>query len=128
MSDELLVALEAAAASGLDVSRPLAELAADGIGLAEDERNGAARRAVLLLAAGGDPHRELELDGRAVSALADDLDGPARREALAAGLDRLAGEAAGLPALAAALSALRADPELAWRSFAAALLADELAG
>ena len=34
------------------------------------------RRAELLLAAGGDPRRELELDGRAVTSVADDLDEP----------------------------------------------------
>jgi hypothetical protein len=32
-----------------------------------------------------------------------------------------------LPAVSAALDSLRADPELAWRSFALSLLADELA-
>jgi hypothetical protein len=32
-----------------------------------------------------------------------------------------------LPAVSAAAESLRADPELAWRSFALCLLADELA-
>src|SRR4051794_41455142 len=44
---------------------------------------GAVRRAVLLLAAGGDPLRGLELDGRAVTALAADLDDAGRRVELA---------------------------------------------
>ena len=53
----------------------------------EDEAAGALRRAVLLLAAGGDPHRALELDGRAVTGMAVELDSPERRAALARGLD-----------------------------------------
>ena len=48
----------------------------------EDELNGALRRAQLLLATGGDPRRPLELDGRAVTSLADDLDQADRRERL----------------------------------------------
>ena len=44
--------------------------------LDEDELNGAVRRAELLLAAGGDPHRALDPFGRAASALAEDLDTP----------------------------------------------------
>ena len=81
---------------------------------------------MLLLAAGGDPNRELDPAGRAVGALADDLDTPARREQLGAALDRLRADAAGLPAVTAAVDALRADPDAAWRWLAAALLADEL--
>jgi hypothetical protein len=46
---------------------------------------------------------------------------------LAAALDRLAADAAGLPVVSAALAALRGEPDLAWRSLALALLADELA-
>jgi hypothetical protein len=86
---------------------------------------GSIRRAVLLLAAGGDPHRGLDLDGRAVTALAAELDEPARREAFASGLAALAGAAAGLPA-APVVMRLLADPELAWRAYAAGLLADSL--
>ena len=98
----------------------LALLAGRDVPLDEDELRGALRRSLLLLAAGGDPHRGLELDGRAVTALADELDTPARREALLAGLSSLAGEAPGAEALAA-------EPELAWRLYACGLLAEELA-
>ena len=99
----------------------VAWLAGREVSLDEDELRGALRRSLLLLASGGDPHRELELDGRAVTALADELDTPDRREALAAGLLVLADEApvAGL---------LLAEPELAWRAYACGLLAEELAG
>ena len=54
------------------------------------ELHAALRRAELLLAAGGDPRRPLELYGRAVTALAEDLDDPPLRAELAAGLEALA--------------------------------------
>jgi hypothetical protein len=91
------------------------------------ELKGALRRAMLVLAAGGDPHRELEPDSVAVERLADELDTPGRRAALAAALDRLAADSAGLEGITAALATLRAESELAWRSLALALVADELA-
>lgn len=95
--------------------------------LGEAELNAARRRALLVLAAGGDPHRELGLDSVAAERLAAELDAPERRAALAAALDRLAAVAEGLPTVSGALAALRGEPELAWRSLALALLADELA-
>jgi hypothetical protein len=91
----------------------------------EAELNAARRRAMFVLAAGGDPHRDLELDSVAAERLADELDTPERRARLAAALDEL--PAGDLPTVTAAAEALRADPELAWRSFALSLLADELA-
>ena len=48
----------------------LASVAGQGIQIAEDEAHGASRRALLLLTAGGDPDRGLDLNGRAVMALA----------------------------------------------------------
>ena len=93
----------------------------------EAELKAARRRALLVLAAGGDPHRELALDDVAVDRLAAELDGPERRAALAAALDGLAAEAHGLPAATGTLAALRADPALAWQTYALAVLADELA-
>jgi hypothetical protein len=97
------------------------------------EANGALRRASLLLVSGGDPRRRLELSGRAVSSVASDLDTPQRRQQLAAGLAALEAEtlaldgaAETLDGAAEALGVLRADEELAWRCFAAALLAEEL--
>ncbi len=105
----------------------LAWLAGSALELEEAELRGALRRAVLLLAAGGDPHRAVELDGRAVTALAAELDLPGRREALARGLEGLRRDAAGLPTVSAALEALAADGGLAWRAYAAGLLGEELA-
>jgi pyruvate/2-oxoglutarate dehydrogenase complex dihydrolipoamide dehydrogenase (E3) component len=93
----------------------------------EDERNGAVRRAELLLATGGDPRRPLELYGRAVSALAADLDAPDRRAALGAGLAGLESHAAGLRGIGEALRLLRANEALAWQAFAMAVLGEALA-
>lgn len=110
-SGELLVAL---------VWLVLAELP-----IAEDDVNGARRRAMLVLAAGGDPHRELDLNSVAAGRLAGELDSPERRRSLLDALARL--DATGLPTVEAGLSELRADPDLAWRCLGLALLADELA-
>jgi hypothetical protein len=100
-------------------------LAKDDVAIEEEELNAARRRAMFVLAAGGDPHRDLGLDSIAAERLADELDTPERRAQLAAALDELPAE--DLPAVTAAVGSLRADPELAWRSFALCLLADELA-
>lgn len=105
----------------------LAWLGGAGIAVPEPEARGAVRRAMLLLAAGGDPRRTLELDGRAVTALAAELDRAERRAALAQGLEALRAEAGGLAATEAALARLLADPDLAWRAYAAGLLGEELA-
>ena len=104
----------------------VAYLAGDHVELADGELNEARRRALLLLAAGGDPHRELGLDDRAVKALAADLWSESRLEALAAGLDELALRARELPSVRAAVLHLAGDLELAWRLFALALVAEEL--
>ena len=105
----------------------LAWIAGAELPIGEDELRGAVRRAMLLLATGGDPHRALELDGRAVTALAAELDDPGRREALARGLETLRADADGLPRVEAALGVLLGDPDLAWRAYAAGLLGEELA-
>jgi hypothetical protein len=105
----------------------LAYVAGQDVELDADELAGARRRALLVLAAGGDPHRRLELDDSAVAVLAGDLDGPSRRAQLAHGLNELRVQTAGFPRLAAALERLCADADLAWRTYAAALLAEELA-
>ncbi len=55
----------------------------------EDELNAARRRAMFVLAAGGDPHRDVGLDSIAAERLADELDTPGRRAQLAAALDEL---------------------------------------
>jgi hypothetical protein len=105
----------------------LAWLAGTDVQMADGEARAAVRRAMLLLAAGGDPHRALALDGRAVTALAADLDGPERRAALTRGLEALRPEAAGLGTVATALERLVEDDGLAWRAYAAGLLGEELA-
>jgi hypothetical protein len=104
----------------------IALVAGSDLELPEDELNAALRRALLLLAAGGDPRRELELHGRAVSALAADLDSPGRRSHVLAGLAALRLAAAGLPLVEGALARLLADRDLAWQAFACAVLAHEL--
>jgi hypothetical protein len=97
----------------------------DRIAVDESELNAARRRAMFVLAAGGDPHRDQALDSIAAERLADELETPARLAQLVTALDAL--PAAGLPAVAAARDSLSADPALAWRSFALSLLANELA-
>jgi hypothetical protein len=116
-----------ATAEGDDALAVLAWLAGRELEIPDEELTGALRRGVLLLAAGGDPHRVLVLDGRAVVAVADDLDTPERREALDRGLAGLQAEAEGLPTVEAALEQLRRDQPLAWRSYAAGLLGEDLA-
>lgn len=106
---------------------PLCYLAAPSVSLDPDRVQASIRRALFVLAAGGDPHRDLDPRGRAVGSLATDLDEPERRDELAAALDHLYAEADGLPIVAAALEDLRGDRDAAWRWLAAALLADELA-
>ena len=101
-------------------------IAGRNVELPADEANGAIRRAELLLAAGGDPRRRLDLYGRAVTALARDLDDPARRDALTESLAALEPELEELPGASESLHVLLADPDLAWQCYAAAVLADEL--
>jgi hypothetical protein len=125
--------LEELEASGLDAHSGellvvLVWLVAGELGIDDEDLNAARRRAMFVLAAGGDPHRELDHDSIAAERLATELDSPERRRALAVALDGLAGQAEGLATVTEALGALRAEPELAWRSLALALLADELAG
>ena len=105
----------------------LAWLVLGDVEIDEAELAAARRRAMLVLAAGGDPHREVELDDVAVERLAAELDGPDRRASLAAALDGLAADADGLVSVTATLAALRADPDLAWRAYALAQVADEIA-
>ncbi len=100
-------------------------LVQDDIPIDAGDLNAARRRAMFVLAAGGDPHRDVDLDSIAAERLADELDTPTRRARLAGALDELPAD--DLPRVTAAVRLLRADPELAWRSFALSLLADELA-
>jgi len=104
----------------------LASVAGAEVPLDGKERAGAVRRALLLLAAGGDPSRGLDLGGRAVRALATDLDEPERHEILASALAEIASEAQGLPHVSETLRGLVDAPDVAWRAYACSLLADAL--
>jgi len=104
----------------------LAYLAGRELDLPDDEVNAARRRALLLVAAGGDPHRELGVDDRAVKSLATDLYDDERRAALGRSLDALVLRVRDLPAAREAALFLVADVDLAWRLFALTLLAEEL--
>jgi hypothetical protein len=90
----------------------------------DDELNSARRRAMFVLAAGGDPHRELDLNSVAAERLAAELDTPERRKALHTALSGLPAE--GLSTVSQAVSALRSEPDAVWRCLGLALLADEL--
>jgi hypothetical protein len=115
-------------ASGEDRWMLLCFLAGRHVVLDPGELHGALRRAELLLAAGGDPRRPLELRGRAVTAVAADLDAPAARDQLRHGLETLLEEAAGSSAeVEVEVQRLLADGDLAWQCFACAVLAEALA-
>jgi hypothetical protein len=106
----------------------LAAAAGERVPLDDDERHGATRRALLLLAAGGDPERGLDLSGRAVTAVADELRTSDRQLALEQGLAELLAQAKGLPHVSEAVHGLVHAPEIAWRAYAASLLAEQLEG
>ena len=130
MTAAIRARLEELERSGLDPRSSellvvLCWLVKDEVAVDEAELNTARRRAMFVLAAGGDPHREVGPDSVAAERLADELDTPERRAQLAAALDALPTE--DLPTVSAAVEPLLADRELAWRSFALSLLADELA-
>ena len=122
---EALKVLESASSD--TVLLGLAWLAGQEVELDPDELKAALRRAELLLAAGGDPRRELDLDGRAVTAVAADLDDPIARGQLEDALARLTADSEGLAAVSDGLARLRAQPDLAWQSYACALLAEAIA-
>jgi hypothetical protein len=127
LSRSRLEQLDEAGLAAEELASVLVWLVLDAVPMDAVELRAARRRAMLVLAAGGDPHRELGLGDVAVERLAEELDRPERRAALAVALEQLAGDAAGLPTVTEMLAALSDDPELAWRTYALALLADELA-
>jgi len=110
----------------VEVEVSLVLLAGRGVDIDQTELKGARRRAVELLAAGGDPRRELDPEGRAVTALAEDLDLPERRAALRSGLETLRTTVDGLAHVSARLQRLVDDDALAWRWFACTLLGEIL--
>lgn len=123
--DELLARVDAGELG--DPLPVLAYVAGQAVDLEDEELNGARRRALLLVAAGGDPHRDLEVDDRSVKALAADLYTDDRREQLGLSIDALVLRVRELPVAREAALFLAADIDLAWRLFALGLLAEELA-
>jgi len=106
----------------------LAYIAGQAVEIGDEDLNGGRRRALLLVAAGGDPHRDLEVDDRAVKALATDLYTDERRDQLGRSIDALVLRVRELPVAREAALFLAADVDLAWRLFSLSLLAEELAG
>jgi len=106
----------------------LAYIAGQSVEIDDEDLNGGRRRALLLVAAGGDPHRDLDVDDRAVKALATDLYTDERREQLGRSIDALVLQVRERPVAREAALFLAADVDLAWRLFSLSLLAEELAG
>jgi hypothetical protein len=112
-----------------DLGDPLpviAYLAGQSVEIDGEELNGARRRALLIVAAGGDPHRDLEVDDRAVKSIAADLYTAERREQLARAIDALVLRVRDLAVAREAALFLAGDVDLAWRLLSLALLAEEL--
>jgi hypothetical protein len=105
----------------------LAYVAGREVEIPEDELNEALRRAVVVRAVAGSPQRELALDEAAVVRFAEEVDRAERRRALHSALESLRAHVAERSLAAASLEELLADGELAWRCFAAAQVAAELA-
>ncbi|HEX4525434.1 MAG TPA: hypothetical protein VH108_01680 [Gaiellaceae bacterium] len=105
----------------------LAYVAGQAVELDDEELNGARRRALLLVAAGGDVRRELDVDDRAVKALAADLYTEERRDQLGRGIDALVLRVRELSTVREAALFLAGDVDLAWRLYSLGLLAEELA-
>jgi hypothetical protein len=104
----------------------LAYIAGQAVEIDDEDLNGARRRALLLVAAGGDPHRELTVDDRAVKALALDLFTEERRRQLGRSIDALVLRVRERQAAREAALFLAGDVDLAWRLFSLALLAEEI--
>jgi hypothetical protein len=127
LSRSRLEQIDGAGLAPEELASVLVWLVLDTVPMDAAELKAARRRAMLVLAAGGDPHREVALGDVAVERLAEELDRPERRASLAAALAGLSAEAHELQTVTEMLAALQEDPELAWRTYALALLADELA-
>ncbi|HEV2593034.1 MAG TPA: hypothetical protein VGU02_14195 [Gaiellaceae bacterium] len=129
MSDALDELLQRVESGELGDPLPvLAYVAGQAIEIEDEELNGARRRALLLLAAGGDPQRDLGIDDRAVKAIAADLYTEGRREELGNAIDALVLRVRDLPQTREAALFLAADVDLAWRLYTLGLLAEELGG
>lgn len=124
--DNLLTRLEAGELG--DPLPVLAYIAGQAVEIDDEDLNGARRRVLLLVAAGGNPQRDLDVDDRAVKALAADLYTVERREQLGRSIDALVLRVRERPVAREAALFLAGDVDLAWRLFSLALLAEELAG
>ena len=123
--DELLSRVDAGELG--DPLPVLAYIAGQAVEIDDADLNGGRRRALLLVAAGGDPHRDLDVDDRAVKALAADLYTAERREQLGRSIDALVLRVRERPVAREAALFLAGDVDLAWRLFSLSLLAEELA-
>jgi hypothetical protein len=123
--DELLMRVDAGELG--DPLPILAYIAGQSVEITDADLNGARRRALLLAAAGGDPHRDLDVDDRAVKAIAADLYNDERREQLGRSIDALVLRVRERPVAREAAIFLAGDVDLAWRLFSLSLLAEELA-
>ena len=101
--------LEQLEESDLELHIVLVWLVREEVGLDAAQLNGARRRAMFVLAAGGDPHRDLDLNAVAAERLAAELDAPERRQALDAALAAL--DTSGLPRVAEAVRELQAEEQ-----------------
>jgi len=125
--DHLQAFLERVEAGELGDPLPvLAYVAGQSVELDEGELNAAKRRAITVLAAGGDVHRELAIDEEAVKRLALELYTDERRAQLGHAVDELALRARGLPRVREAVLFLAGDMDLTWRVFSLGLVAEEL--
>ncbi len=122
--DDLLARLDAGELG--DPLPVLAYIAGQAVEIQDEDLNGARRRALLLVAAGGDPHRELDVDDRAVKALATDLFSDERRDQLGRSIDALVLRVRDRQTAREAALFLAGDVDLAWRLFSLGLLAEEL--
>jgi hypothetical protein len=123
--DDLLMRVDAGELG--DPLPVLAYIAGQMVEIDDGDLNGGRRRALLLVAAGGDPHRDLDVDDRAVKALAADLYTDERREQLGRSIDALVLRVRERSVAREAALFLAGDIDLAWRLFSLSLLAEELA-
>ena len=91
-----------------------------------DEAHGAVRRSLSCLPPAAIPSAASTCNGRAVTALADELRTVDRQLALEDGIRDLRVRAQGLPHVSEAVRGLADTPDVAWRAYAASLLAEEL--
>lgn len=124
---ELEAIEQASALTGDDPMPAVAVVAARSVEIDDAELRAARRRALLILATGGDPHREIDFDGVALRRLASELERPERRGQLEAALAQIRDSASDLPAVRGAAEALIEDSDFAWRLFAVSVLVDEFA-